>query len=218
MKAFISAIALASATGAMKRPAVACAAASGQVVAETEAALRASSATVAEVGQVVEVCSTRNMYVATARLPARNASKDYGPRVLLLRRDAAGMHVVAESHGEMDSDLPRLKVYAADGHVLVLAALGDEGGSWGFDTYEASGTQLRTLGILDIGSPGHDDTGNDQALGIVANVERVSGTWQATFNRSIVLRPNQAGRRTIHASVHQPVHFRPHGTSWVRVP
>jgi len=156
---------------------------------------------------------------AVALLSAkRDRPTDYGPRVALIRfGDAMPVRVAAVTPGLSDSQVPDVRVFEAVGRVLLLADLGDEGGSWGFATYEAVGDSLRELGLLDVGKASRDDE-NDQSAVNHLSVRISAGQWEVRFDTTIVLRPNQDSRAVLAASPLRPVTFRIAEGKWRRVP
>ena len=116
-----------------------------------------------------------------------------------------------------DSNAPDLRVYEAMGRVFLLADLGDEGGSWGFATYEAVGDSLRELGRLDVGKASRDDE-NDQSAVNHVSVRLSAGQWEVGFDTTIVLRPNHESREVVAASPTRPVTFRIEARKWRRLP
>jgi hypothetical protein len=120
------------------------------------------------------------------------------------------------SQGQMDSDLPGVRVYASGPRALVLADLGSEG-SWGVGVYEVTPDSVRALGILDVGRPQPDSIGDPDWTAIdLASVRRLNDRWQIEFDSTVVLRPNQ---RPPDREVLQdfPVAFEFRGGDWRRV-
>lgn len=156
---------------------------------------------------------------AVALLSAkRDRPTDYGPRVALIRfGEAMPVRVASVTPGLSDSQVPDIRVFEATGRVFLLADLGDEGGSWGFATYEAVGDSLRELGLLDVGKASRDDE-NDQSAVNHLSVRLSAGQWEVRFDTTIVLRPNQDTRAVVPASRLRPVTFHIAAGKWRRVP
>jgi hypothetical protein len=133
---------------------------------------------------------TRPAVVAAAWVPLRDNERDYGPRLLVLRRGAA--YVVTQlSRGMRDTNMPPLLAFEARGRVLVIADIGNEG-SWGLEAYEFQGDTLRSLGIIDVGLPPAFQEDPDYSPINHVSFRLVGERWQAIFDTTIVLRPSQS--------------------------
>ncbi len=146
------------------------------------------------------------LWLALTRLPARDLASDYGWRVALLADSGSVAVIRAVSAGEIDSYRPIVRVFDADSVQLVLVQLGDEGGSWGIDTYEVRSLLLLPLGKLDIGRPTEE---NDQYLIGDVVVERTTADWQVGATGPVVLHPNQRTRRVIRGAPGAKIWFTP---------
>jgi hypothetical protein len=160
------------------------------------------------------VCGQAGTYVAALWGPARDTIKDYGARVVVLRRAASGVvSVVHVSPGMVDADLPRLRIHAVASRALVLVDLGSEG-SWGLDTFEITPQTTSALGELQVGIPPSDEGDPDRSAIRSAVVSRVAEHWQVRFDTALVANPSQepAKRRRIAA----PSVFVNSNGSWTR--
>lgn len=142
----------------------------------------------------LRLCGDSAKWLALVNLPDKDVGNDYGWRFVLLV-DSADVAVVRYATlGLVDSYAPDFRLFRSGVQYLLLAALGDEGGSWGLATYDVGPTVIADLGILDVGMPGDTDTGNDQSALASATVHHRMDGWRVLFQRRIVLRPNQDTR------------------------
>jgi len=149
------------------------------------------------IDQGFQLCGDSTKWVVSVDLPGRDVGVEYGWRVAFLV-DSGGIAVVRDiSQGFTDSYAPELRLWRSGVAYLLLAGIGDEGGSWGMATFDVGPIQLRDLGILDVGMTDDSDVGNDEsAVGIAQVLFRTSG-WQVVFRQAVVLRPNQESRQLL---------------------
>jgi hypothetical protein len=101
------------------------------------------------------------------------------------------------SQGFADSHAPELRLFRSGVAYLLLAGLGDEGGSWGMATFDVGPIGLRDLGILDVGMTDDSEIGNDQSAVSIAQVVWRTTGWQVVFQQAVILRPNQESRQRL---------------------
>jgi hypothetical protein len=163
------------------------------------------------VASVYPLCGDSGRSIALAVLPTRDLGLDYGWRLVLML-DSAGVPIVTfASHGAIDSYRPSVRVFRAGAQYLVLAQRGDEGGSWGIETFEVRRHILTSIGTLDVGRPSAD---NDQPNLDAAQVDYTSGGWRVGFPTTVVLWPNQAKRKVIRPAAGQNLWLSPAGAEW----
>lgn len=167
----------------------------------------------------VEACGPHRI-VASLPAPERDHPEDFGARVVLLRptggHDLTAFAAVSFSRGFLESTSPRLRAFSAGGRVLVLADLGDEGGSWGIEAFEVIQDSLRALGRLEVGKGSRDDENDGSAFQHLSVALR-SRRWEVSFDTVVVLRPNRDSRAVVYADPHRPVRFRAADGTWSRV-
>lgn len=164
--------------------------------------------------RALRVCGAPSRWLALVILPSRNHGIDYGWRFALVTDSLATARVVEVTRGQRDSHAPDYRLVRAGHRYLLLAQLGDEGGSWGLDTYEVSASSITSLGILDVGDPAVGD--NDQPNLPDARPFWTGEAWSVAFRKPVVLRPNQERRRIVSPPAGGEVIFR-WRNGWQRV-
>ena len=166
---------------------------------------------------VWRACGLKDTYVAAVWSTQRSSRSEYGPRVLVLRRNSSGYSVAFATVGMMDVTLPDLHLFNVGSRVLVLADLGNEG-SWGFATYEITPLNVRELELLDVGVPASFSSDPDESAIEFARVSRRSRSWSVNFDTVIVVHPNQPDKRKLVASRRPFPAFQLTGDKWRLVP
>jgi hypothetical protein len=175
--------------------------------------LRSTTDTAADIADLHLPCGKLRELIASAWLPGRDTPGDYGPRVVTLRPTGDGWALAEVTRGLGDSHLPPIRLFASADRVLVLAGLGDEGGSWGIATYEIIDGKLAGRGLLDVGLPTDED---DQSALDDVRVSLVAGHWQSSLRKTVVLRPNQDTRAVIRFRPPRTITFRLTDAGWNR--
>lgn len=168
-------------------------------------------------GDMWRACSRSSLVIASGWIPAKDDSIDYGPRLLVFRQlDPNRYSLAYVSGGLLDSALPYLYLFEAGNRVLILADVGN-GGSWGLDAYELEADTLTSLGILDVGLPAEYEEYPDESAIEHALVSLREGRWRASFDTTIVLRPNHDQDRQVLAGPRSPFTFEQAVPFWHRV-
>ncbi len=149
------------------------------------------------IDQGFRLCGDSTKWVVSVDLPDRDVGLEYGWRLAFLV-DSGGIAALRDvSRGFSDSHAPELRLFWSGVAYLLLAGLGDEGGSWGIATFDVGPTRLLDLGLLDVGFADSTAVGNDQsAVGAVRALYRTTG-WELVFKEAVVLRPNQDTRQVL---------------------
>ena len=160
-------------------------------------ALEAVGTTGTHIDQAFRLCGDSTKWVVSVDLPARDIGVEYGWRIAFLV-DSGGQFVVRDvSPGFSDSHAPILRLFRAGVEYLLLAALGDEGGSWGMTSFDVGPFALHNLGLLDVGVTDTTDVGNDDSALELAQVLFRTDGWRVVFHQPVVLRPNQDTRQVV---------------------
>lgn len=174
-------------------------------------ALQLAGGSRTSIATAVRLCGDSAKWLALVNLPNRDIGNEYGSRFALLVDSAGGSVVRYVTRGLRDSHTPEFRLFRSGVNYLLLAAEGDEGGSWGMATYDVGPFMIAELGQLDVGLAGDSAIGNDDgALEEAGVLYRVDG-WRVTFGRKIVLRPNQDDRRELAPPPGGRLVFRPSG-------
>jgi hypothetical protein len=172
----------------------------------------------AALGPVHEVCGHRDLVIASAWVPGRDDSLDYGPRLVLARRLSGHRYrLIYFTRGLGDAELPGFHLYRVASRVLVLADLGSEG-SWGLGAYELNQAGLQDLGLLAVGLP--PSTPGDPARSAMRRARPRLGLhgWRVAFDTVIVENPGQESARLVRPRAGQPLWFQQNTPQWHRTP